>query len=194
MRRTMTALGLGLSATLLAGGCGLVGGDNAKSTQRPDSSKAQAAATASPQAAKGPAVSKQMSLPVPGRQGASVTIGFAGLKVKGQLATLTLVWTPHMTGSDKYDLNGKYDINNMRGNPTLGDGGTMAMIDTVNLKRYTVVQDSDNHELGPDPNTAATGNNQPLTTQYTFAAPPGNASMDVYMDDGKIFDAVPVTR
>lgn len=195
MRRTAMVLGLGVSAALLASGCQLVsggGGSEAKPSHTSQSGRAgaTAAATASPRASgqpvAQPAVSKSVTLPIPGEQGETFTLGFAGLKVKGQLATLTLVWTPHGVGTDSVSI---YD---MCGNQ--GDVGGISMIDSVNLKRYVVVSDSDDHELGPDKVFKETGNDQPMTTNYIFAAPQANASMDVYLDDRRVFDSVPVTR
>lgn len=183
MRRIMIAAGLALSAALLTSGCQLVGGgsNDAKGTQSPGTRQAQPAATAGPQASGAPTVSKQVTIPIPGEQGETYTLGFGGLAVKGQLATLTLVWTPHGIG------DGNISIFEM-------SAGDFTMIDSVNLKRYKIVHDSTGDELSPNINTAETGNNQPIAETYTFAAPPGNASMDIYLDNRRLFESVPVTR
>lgn len=189
MRRIMIAVGLALAGALLAGGCALVGGGNDGKAAKSTSGQQQAkpTPTTSPQAA-GPAVSKSVTLPVPGSPGQTVTLGLASLTVKGPLTTLTLVWTPHMSGSDQYS------IDDMRGAGAAETLGGVSLIDTVNLKRYEVVKDSNGQALAPDADQAGTGNNQPLTTNYSFATPPGNASIDIYLDDQRIFEAVPVTR
>lgn len=187
MRRTMFALGLGLSATILATGCqfGGAGADDGKDTKSTGSGKAQA--VASPQASSGqPPVSKTVSMSIPGEQGQTFTLGFSSLKVKGPLATLTLVWTPHGVGTDTIS---PYE---MLGQNT--PGSAVTLIDTVNLKRYVIVRDSSDHELQSDYVTSQTGNNQPLAMSYTFAAPQANGSVNVVLGDRSIFESVPVTR
>lgn len=185
MRRTMFALGLGLVATFLATGCQLGGGggDEAKATT-PASTRKAAAAAPTPQSSGAPVVSKSVTMPISGHQGQTFTLGFAGLRVKGPLATLTLVWTPHGI-ADATD-----SIFDMCGS----SGGDVSMIDTTNLKRYVVVHDSGDHELGPNVIGAHTANDQPLSATYTFAAPQANASTDIYLDNRKVLESVPVTR
>lgn len=189
MRRTMMALGLGLSATLLATGCQLGGGGggDTKGTKSTGSGKAQAVATAGPQASVAPAVSKQVTMPVPGEQGQTFAIGYSSLQVKGQLAVLTLVWTPHGIGTDTYSI---YEMTGESG----GDAESVNLIDKANLKRYDVVSDSDDHDLHTDTVGVQAGNNQPLTATFWFAAPPANADLDVTLSDRPIFQSVPVTR
>ena len=184
MRRTMFALGLGLSATVLAAGCQFgAGGGEAKDTK----SSRRAAAAASPQASSGqPPVAKSVTMQVPGKQGETFTLGFSSLKVKGPLATLTLVWTPHGVGTETvspYDMVGENT-----------PASAVTLIDAANLKRYVIVRDSSDHELQRDYVTTKTGNNQPLAMTYVFAAPPANGSMDVVLGDRPIFESVPVTR
>jgi hypothetical protein len=99
---------------------------------------------------------------------------------------LTLVWTPHGIGSDTIS---PYD---MRGEST--PGSEVSLIDTVNLKRYVIVNDSNDHAIQSDYVTEETGNEQPLAMSYTFAAPPANGSMEVSLGDRPIFESVPVTR
>lgn len=181
MRRTMFALGLGLSATILATGCQFGGpGGDAKDTKK-------ARAVASPQTSSGrPPVSKSVTMSVPGEQGKTFTLGYSSLKVKGPLATLTLVWTPHGVGTDTIS---PYD---MLGQNT--PGSAVTLIDSVNLKRYVIVHDSSGHALQRDYVTSETGNDQPLAMTYTFAAPPANGSIDVVLGDRPVFESVPVTR
>lgn len=192
MRRTVMMVGLGVSAALLASGCQLAGGDGGAQARPSHTSQVgdSAPATASPQAAAAtsgaPRVTKSVTKQVPGKQGATFTIGYSGLRVKGQLAVLTLVWTPHGIGTDTF---GMYDL---VGQDT--PGSTVTLIDKANLKRYVVVSDSDNHSLHTDTVTAKTGNNQPMTTTFWFAAPPANADLDVTLGDQPIFESVQVTR
>ena len=197
MRRAAFALGLLLPAAVLAAGCqsgaatdrgGGDGGGHAASPQKTRGGTAPAAtgsAQATGTASSRPAVTKTTTFPLSGTS-ATTTLGFAGLQVNGQLATLTLVWTPHGVGEETVSLSA------MSGGTF---NGHVALLDPVHLKRYTVVKDSDSHDLGPDNSATRTRNNQPVTTNYTFAAPQDNAaSVDVYLDDRKVFPSVPVTR
>lgn len=187
MRRMMIVFGIAASGALLVSGCQFGGsGDDNGSKPTAKEGKGQVARTAvAPQASTGPAVSKSITMPIAGKQGQTFTLGFAGLKVKGQLATLTLVFTPHGIGDDTdniFDMCG-------------GSGGDVSMIDTVNLKRYVVVKDSGNNELGPNVIGARVANDQPDTVTYTFAAPQEpNAAPDIYLDNRKVLESVPVTR
>lgn len=190
MRRMMTAIGLGLSAVLLTGGCQLVGGGNeakpTKASKDTGGPQAQAAPTAAPQASAGaPPVSKQVTMPIPGKAGETYTVGYSSLQVKGQLAVLTLVWTPHGIGTDTDTME------DMVGQ---GIGFPVNLIDKANLKRYDVVSDSDDHSLNTDEGIVSTGNNQPLTATFWFAAPPANADIDVTVMDRPLFESVQVTR
>lgn len=187
MRRMMTAIGLGLSAVLLTSGCQLVGGGNNAKSKPAQTTKStggqQAQAAPSPQSSPGtPAVTKSVTYQTPSKQGASFTIGFAGLKANGQLATLTLVWTPHGVGGDTTSI---FDMT--------GHADDVSMIDTVNLKRYVLVSDSEDNALGPN-TIDEVANDRPMTAQYTFAAPPPNASLDIYQGDHKAFESVRVTQ
>ena len=190
MRRTMTVLGLGLSAALLAGGCGLItgghGGDGGKATGTSSPGKRNAQAASSPQASGRPSVSRSVRMTVPGKPGQTFTIGYSGLKVTGRLARLTLVWTPHGVGTDTVS---PYD---MVGGST--SGSQVTLIDTANLKRYVVVKDSDQDDLQSDYVGTETGNDQPLAMSYTFAAPPAGAAIDVVLNERPLFESVPVTR
>lgn len=190
MRRITIAAGLALSGALLVSGCQLVGGGGhgakpGKTSQSTGGPQAQAAPTSGPTSSGVPSVSKQVTMPIPGSQGETFTLGFASLKVRGQLATLTLTWTPHGIGSDADS------INDMNGG--VGDNGEISMVDTVNLKRYVIVKDSEGYGLESDKVDTQAANDQAVPATYTFAAPPANASMDVYLDQRPVFESVPVT-
>lgn len=189
MRRMMTAIGLGLSAVLVTSGCQLVGGGHdakpSNTSKGTSGHQAQVAPTAAPQSSAGtPPVGKQVTMPIPGKQGETVTIGYSSLKSRGQLTVLTLVWTPHGIGTDTVGMF------NMMGN---GDDN-VDLIDETNLKRYVVVKDSNDDDLQTSDVNADTGNDQPLTTTFWFATPPANANLDVTLADRPIFDSVQVTR
>lgn len=186
MYRTMVALALAAGGALLASGCALGGGDGGGGAKAKSSGSEGQAAAAAPQTSGAPAVGKSVTMAIPGEQGRTFTLGFSSLKVKGRLATLTLVWTPHGVGTDTIS---PYD---MMGQST--PGSEVTLIDTANLKRYVVVEDSERHELESDYVTNETGNDQPLAMSYTFAAPPANGSMEVVLGDRPIFESVPVTR
>ena len=190
MRRTVMVLGLGVSAALLVSGCQFGGGGGSAAKPSHSRESGKAAATTAPQAAAqasgAPKVSKTVSMPVPGKQGQTFTVGYSSLRVKGQLAVLTLVWTPHGIGTDTY---GMYDMVGQN-----SPGTAVTLIDKTNLKRYVVVSDSDDHGLNTDTITAKTGNDQPLTTTFWFAAPTANADLDVALGDRPVFESVQVTR
>lgn len=78
----------------------------------------------------------------PAAPGATVDIAILSLKAKGRLATLSVQFTPHVPGAEPGRLS-PYGLN--------GDHGLGAsLIDPVNLKRYTVVEDSGGKELQSD--------------------------------------------
>lgn len=118
--------------------------------------------------------------------GAKVDIAVMGLRVKGRLATLTLQWTPHVTGSANtptpYRLNGEHGLD-------------ASLIDAVNLKRYVVVSDSGYRNLESDVVLTNLPNDQATLTTHTFAAPPANVkSIDVQLGSWPAFRDVPVER
>ncbi|GAA0273486.1 hypothetical protein GCM10009527_082310 [Actinomadura nitritigenes] len=118
--------------------------------------------------------------------GAKVDIAVMGLRVKGRLATLTLQWTPHVTGSSNnptpYRLNGEHGLD-------------ASLIDSVNLKRYVVVSDSGYRNLESDVVLTNLPNDQATLTTHTFAAPPANVkSIDVQLGSWPAFRDVPVER
>jgi hypothetical protein len=118
--------------------------------------------------------------------GAKVDIAVMGLRVKGRLATLTLQWTPHVTGNTNtptpYRLNGERGLD-------------ASLIDPVNLKRYVVVSDSSSHNLQSDDVLTNLPNEQATLTSHTFAAPPESVkSLDLQLGSWPTFRDVPVER
>ncbi|MWA00612.1 hypothetical protein F8568_009515 [Actinomadura sp. LD22] len=118
--------------------------------------------------------------------GAKVDIAVMGLRVKGKLATLTLQWTPHVTGAGNdptpYRLNGKHGVD-------------ASLIDPVNLKRYVVVTDSSTRRLESDEVLTTLPNDRTTMTSHTFAAPPSNVkSIDLQLGSWPAFRDVPIER
>ncbi|WP_347176904.1 hypothetical protein [Parafrankia sp. EAN1pec] len=116
-----------------------------------------------------------------------VEVGFVGLRVDGQLARLDLLFTPRYakdpgTGITLYDMAGRRDA-------------AVTLVDSVNLRRYTVVRDSAGVALGAASGTTRTRNNVPVTGSFTFAAPPADVTtVDVYLNDRVIVDDAAITR
>ena len=134
-----------------------------------------------------PSVSRSTEIEAAEGVAGTLEIGLAGLEVDGQLVTLTLVYTPRYDS----DPNGAISLFDMFGRNV----AEVTLVDSVNLLRYLVVEDSRGLELGPFPATVETLNNEPVSASYTFAAPPADVeSVDVYVDDRRIFDDVDVTR
>ncbi|MEV5826987.1 hypothetical protein AB0L25_15535 [Spirillospora sp. NPDC052242] len=116
--------------------------------------------------------------------GATLEIGIIELKVSGRLAHLTLVLTPRDAGSEQVSvsqLNGR-------------SAPDVALLDTVNLKRYRVVR-AGSRQLQPHYIFDKVRNGQPNVQTYTFAAPPENVrTVDVSFGQWAPFRNVPVTR
>ncbi|AEH11712.1 hypothetical protein FsymDg_4463 [Candidatus Protofrankia datiscae] len=135
-----------------------------------------------------PAASRTASFRAPGSTPGTVEVGLVGLKADGRLSTLTLLWTPRYTGAPREKEISVFDMFD-------GHSPAVTLVDSVNLKRYLVVQDSRNVELGASGPQTKTSNNTPVSASYTFAAPPADVrTIDVYADDRLLFDDVPVGR
>jgi len=81
-----------------------------------------------------------------------------------------------------------YDVNG-------GQPVTMTLVDTMNLKRYAVVQDANGRDLQPQEVGLSTLPGGSATGTYTFAAPPsGVTAIDVYFANFPPFRDVPVSR
>lgn len=198
MRRIMIAAGLVLSGSLLVGGCALVGGGDDGKKQTGKAAAPSSAAVSPAASLAGPATAKK-SITYPGLdKGGTVTVGFQSLQVRGQLAQLSLTWTPNVPGDDTDSWN----IGQMTSG-AIATGGNIDLVDTQNLKRYVIVKDSDGHLLGSSGNNGdlaqsnagqSAKSGQTITSTYTYAAPPPNVtSIDVYADDHLLFN-VPITR
>ncbi|MFB4312811.1 hypothetical protein [Actinomadura sp. 21ATH] len=176
---------------LLAGCSGDSGGDsgdgssNGSSKESGDSGVASGGGRPSVDATGEPVIGGTFDSPL--AEGAKVEIAVMGLRVKGNLATLTVRLTPRLPATadqepSPYELNGR-------------DGLDTALIDPVNLKRYVVVKDSRGSELQTNYITTNTRNNQPSLHTYTFAAPPEKVkSVDVQYGSWPTFRDIPVQR
>ncbi len=132
--------------------------------------------------------SRTTSFRAPGGGAGTIDVGFVGLKVDGRLATLTVVWTPRYASSPQNKEISVFDM-------FAAHSPAMTLVDSVNLRRYFVVQDSHNLELGANGPRTKTVNNTPVSASYTFAAPPVDVrTVDVYADDRLLFDDAPVGR
>jgi hypothetical protein len=131
------------------------------------------------------AIAEQTGLQARGSKETTVDIAVTGLKVDGELATLSLAFTMHGsedTSDSLFELNGGYRL-------------FVTLVDPVNLKRYIVVKDSDGRELQTDASEAYVPNDGTATAQYTFAAPPPDvAEIDVQVGDWPTFRDVPIER
>jgi hypothetical protein len=134
------------------------------------------------------AIAEQKDLKARGARETTVDIAVTGLQVDGELATLSVSYTMHSpeaapdTSYSLYELNGQSPL-------------YVSLVDPVNLKRYTVVEDSDGQSL----QTNAVRTDVPLdasaTAQYTFAAPPPDVmEIDVSIGDWPAFRDVPIQR
>ncbi len=143
---------------------------------------------ASQGAADGAVASRTASFRAPGGGSGTVEVGFVSLKVDGRLATLTVVWTPRYSDLPRDKEISVFDM-------FAAHSPAIALVDSTNLKRYVVVQDSRNTELGASGPRTKTVNNTPVSASYTFAAPPEDVrTVDVYADDRLLFDDAPVSR
>ncbi|SBW29103.1 hypothetical protein FDG2_6442 [Candidatus Protofrankia californiensis] len=135
-----------------------------------------------------PAASRTTSFRAPGSAPGTIDVGFVGLRVDGRLTALTVVWTPKYTNAPRDKEISVFDMFGAH-------SPAVTLVDSVNLKRYVVVQDSRNIELGASGPRTKTVNNTPVSASYTFAAPPADVrTLDVYADDRLLFDDVPVSR
>ncbi|WP_250284719.1 MULTISPECIES: hypothetical protein [unclassified Frankia] len=176
--------------TLFAMGCsgssGSPGTPAAGGTAAPG--PASTAQTGQVASADVPVASRTAGFRAPGSISGTVEAGLVGLKADGRLSTLTLLWTPRYTGVPREKEISVFDMFD-------GHSPAVTLVDSVNLKRYLVVQDSRNVELGASGPRTKTVNNTPVSASYTFAAPPADVrALDVYADDRLLFDDVPVGR
>ncbi|MEV5825830.1 hypothetical protein AB0L25_09660 [Spirillospora sp. NPDC052242] len=118
---------------------------------------------------------------------AEVEIAVMGLRVRGRLATLTVRMTPRIPPGGPDDAS-PYELNG-------GEGIDPALIDTVDLKRYVVVEDSRGQEMATDDITTDLDNGKAGALQFTFAAPPENVkAVDLQFGGWPMFRDIPVER
>jgi len=119
---------------------------------------------------------------------ATVDIAVTGLQVDGELATLTLSFTPH---DPEAAPDTEYSLHDLNGENAL----FVTLLDSVNLKRYQVVEDSAGNALESRDSLTRTSLDAPVTAQYTFAAPPADVTeIDVSVGDWPTFRDVPIER
>lgn len=108
------------------------------------------------------------------------------LRVRGKLMQLTLTITAENPSAEGYDYENIYNL--------YGDISP-SLVDASALKRYTVVADSDDSLLAPDPVNTDLYDGQPKDLSYTFAAPPKDVeSLDLYVNEFPPVTDVPVVR
>lgn len=188
MKRPERGLRLGIAAALvgicLTGCVGPFGGGQASSGGSDGGTATGAGAAVAPDANPGKAIVRA-SFDSPIARNAKVDIGIVNLKVTGRLLQLDLAVTPRVAGEDDvtmFALNGKQNVD-------------VALIDTVNLRRYTVVRDDGGQALGPDQILFSLKNEQPNALTYMFAAPPPDVrAVDVLIGRWPAFRNVPITR
>jgi hypothetical protein len=191
-------------AMLIVGGCGGDDDDGDSQAAQQDQTATPAAtgqaeetatATATP-TAEGEtetggtenALAEQKGLKARGARETTVDVAVTGLQVDGELATLSVTYTAHNPGAAPDTDYSLYDLNGQ-------DPLYVTLLDPVNLKRYSVVEDSDGRAL----ETSAVDTDVPLdasaTAQYTFAAPPADVTeIDVSIGDWPTFRDVPIQR
>jgi hypothetical protein len=132
----------------------------------------------------------QETVPAPDSKGGTVDIAVVGLAVQGQLATLSVRFTPHFPSEPADKSISLYD---MSGNALNQD--QVSLVDPVGLKRYLVVKDSNNVALGADEVFTEAVNNSSVTAHWTFAAPPANVTkIDVDLGPFQPLNDVPISR
>jgi hypothetical protein len=118
----------------------------------------------------------------------TVDLAVQSLRVDGELATLTLAFTPH---DPEAAPDTEYSIEDLHGGVNL----FVSLVDTVNLKRYLVVEDSGQDRLETPTHITDVPLDATVTTEHTFAAPPAGVSeIDVSVGDWPPFRDVPIER
>jgi hypothetical protein len=180
------------AGALVIGGCGGGddGGDDPDRTPTPaaNGSPAEPGATAEPQETATPAALAEETVKARGASGTTVDIQVVGLKVSGQLATLTLQYTAHDPEATE---DTQYRLVDLHGGDTL----FVTLVDPVNLKRYHVVEDTSGERLESADIDVDVPVDTPATAEYTFAAPPaGVEKIDVSVGDWPTIRDVPIER
>ncbi|MBE1534181.1 hypothetical protein [Actinomadura algeriensis] len=183
-QRARTSLAAVLLAVCGTSACSAL--DDPDATGATDRGTAQGAVGGrAPSAERGDPVAKQ-TFTSPVAKGATADIAIMQLSVSGKLAVLDVQYTPHVPGKD----GNNYSLSQLHGIEP-----PVALIDSVNLKRYVVVRDSSNSELQSNLTYSSTENGQPAALQFTFAAPPESVrKIDVQVGSWPTFRSVPVER
>jgi len=192
VRKTLGCL---VAAVLLAG-CSGGGGSTATASRAPStgspagpsspepSSPSSSSSSSAPKAA----AVKQQTARVLGKLKGTVVLGVSAVQVRGKLATVELTFSPTVPEEPADKTVSLYDVNG-------GQPVTMTLVDTMNLKRYAVVQDANGRDLQPQEVGLSTLPGGSATGTYTFAAPPsGVTAIDVYFANFPPFRDVPVSR
>jgi hypothetical protein len=203
--RTSRVVVVALCGVLGLAGCG--GGDDDGGDSAEDRADTPAATSSPEEAAEGaatetptPAAESETEDPlasrtVKSRTRATTTIDITvnSLRVDGELAYLELSFTPHDTEPDTYSASEMSLIDHS------GTGGAaellVSLVDPVNLKRYLVVNDSDDDALEPDLRATRTELDATAVSTHTFAAPPPDVNeIDVSVGDFTTFHDIPIER
>lgn len=184
-----TALAAGVAAGVLGlAGCSSGSSGSSGSVGASTPTPAPGATGAPVSTATDAPASRVVTFAAPGRPSGTVSVGFVSLRLDGRLANLTLTLTPHFPGTPTTE---EISIFHMFSD----SAPDVSLVDTTNLKRYVVVRDSASQQLESDVVSTRTTNDRPVTTSYTFAAPPGSVrAIDLYVNDRRLFDNVPVGR
>ena len=181
-------------AALAGAGCG-GGDDENQGTAQNQATPAQTAApeetataTATAEGEPAAVLAEQKGVKARGARTTTMDIAVNSLQVDGELATLTVTYAVHDPEAAPDATYSLYDLNDTQ--PLY-----VTLLDPVNLKRYTVVTDSDGQAL----QSGAVETKVPLdastTAQYTFAAPPADVTeIDVSIGDWPTFRDVPIQR
>jgi hypothetical protein len=127
----------------------------------------------------------QQNVRVPNSRDATVDIAVLGLAVQGELATLTVRFSPHFPSASPDDSISLYDMSD-----NALDTDQVSLVDPVGLKRYLVVQDSNHNPLGADEVNTEAVNNSSVTAHWTFAAPAASVELGPFPP----FNDVPISR
>jgi hypothetical protein len=183
------------AAALALGGCG--GGDDGgddpdrAATPAAGGSSAEPGATAEPEetaSAESPEAVTKVTVDAREAGETTLDIEVLGLKVSGELATLTLQYTAH---DPEATADAEYRLVDLHGGSTL----FVTLVDPVNLKRYHVVEDSSGERLESADIDVTVPVDDSVTAEYTFAAPPaGVDKIDVSVGDWPTIRDVPIER
>jgi hypothetical protein len=155
---------------------------------------AEGAATETPATTEEPATEALAQTTVESRTSKDTTLEIAvrSLAVEGELAKLELSFTPHSSDPDSFETGTSIDELHAAGG---GSVPLVTLVDTVNLKRYLVVRDSNDNALETDLRITRPELDATAVSQHTFAAPPPDVTkIDVSVGDFTTFNDVPIAR